>query len=343
MSSFLAPLTAAYKWTALARSALYRRGLLRRRKLNRPVLSIGNLSAGGTGKTPLVVLVAKLALRCGLKPAILTRGYGRRRSGGLIALAPAVQRCPNPRETGDEPALLAAALPEVPIVICASRYQAGRYAEDEFHVDVHILDDGFQHLQLARDIDVVALDATQDFSDRAVIPAGRLREPCSALARAQLIVLTRVELAEADGLERAVRRINSSAQVFRSRLSLTSLFNIISSERVAVESFRHRPIFAFCAIGNSSAFFHYLERWGFWVAGRHDFPDHHVYTFADTAVLARRAMELKASALITTEKDVMNLPPGWKSDLDTYACRIEIEIENAAAFEEAVFSRLSGL
>jgi len=343
MSSFLSPLATIYKSAALTRRALYRRGLLKTNKLNRPVISIGNLSVGGTGKTPLVALTAKLALSRGLKPAILTRGYGRGRSTRLIALAPAANRSPNPRETGDEPALLAAALPEVPIVISASRYQAGIYAERVFQVDMHILDDGFQHLQLARDLDVVALDATQELSDRALLPAGRLREPCSALERAQVIVLTRVELAGAEGLENAVRRVNPSARLFRSRLRLKSLVNISSGERAAAEAFRGKSLFAFCGLGNSTAFFRYLDRWGFRIVGQHRFPDHHVYTSADTEVLARQAAQSQASALITTEKDMMNLPGGWKPGVDTYACEIEIEIENPAEFEDALFASLRAL
>jgi tetraacyldisaccharide 4'-kinase len=342
MSSFLTPLATAYKWAALGRSALYRRRLLSPRKLNRPVISIGNLSTGGAGKTPLVMLLAKLAQKRGLKPAILTRGYGRRRGARLIAVAPAESRSPSPRETGDEPAILAGALPDVPIVICASRYEAGTYAEREFQVDVHVLDDGFQHLQLARNVDVVALDATQEFSDRGVLPAGRLREPCSALGRAQVVVLTRVELADADRLEKSARRVNSSAQFFRSRLRLTSLLNVASGERVAVESFHAEPVFAFCGIGNSMAFFSYLERWGFRIVGRHNFSDHHIYSLADETFLVRKAQESEASALIMTEKDLMNLPPGWKPAVDTYACTIEVDIENAAEFEAAVFSGLSG-
>jgi tetraacyldisaccharide 4'-kinase len=340
MSLFLGPLATAYKNAALARSALYRSGLLKTRKLNRPVISIGNLSVGGTGKTPLVTLVTKLALRRGLKPAILTRGYRRRRGARLIALAPAPSRAPDSRETGDEPALLAMASPEAPIVVCASRYQAGSYAEHEFQVDLHILDDGFQHLQLARDLDVVALDTTQELSDRAVLPAGRLREPCSALERAQVIVLTRVELGNAEPLERAVHRINPSAQLFRSRLRLKSLVSIFSGDQSAAESFRGKPLFAFCGLGNSAAFFQYLDRWGFRIVGQHEFPDHHVYTRAEIAILMREAVDLQASALITTEKDMMNLPAGWKASLEIYACSIEIEIEHAAEFEAAVFSSL---
>lgn len=338
MSLLLTPLSMIYKQAAIARSALYHRGALRSRRLNRPVISIGNLSAGGTGKTPLVALVAKLLLARGLKPAILTRGYRRRRGSRLVALAPSSARSCDPREAGDEPALLAADLPEVPIVICASRYEGGWYAEEHFHIDVHILDDGFQHLQLARDLDVVALDATQGFSDRALLPAGRLREPCSALGRAQIVVLTRTELGDPEPLDKAVRAIHPAVQIFRSHTRLASLIRLASGMRVRPEDFQDKAFFAFCAIGNPSAFFGDLERWAFRIAGRRAFPDHHVYTERETGMLMREATRLQASAFITTRKDVMNLPPGWKPGLDVYAGSIEIEIQNLPAFEQAVFS-----
>lgn len=340
MTSILAPLAAAYKFASITRSACYRHRLLRARNLNQPVISVGNLTVGGTGKTPLVAMLATLMLKRGLTPAILTRGYHRRRGKRLIALAPSPSRFPNPRETGDEPAMLARLLPEVPIVIGASRYEAGLYAEETFRVGVHLLDDGFQHLQLARILDVVALDVTQDFSDCAILPAGRLREPVSALGRAQVIVVTRVELGDGSRLEQAVRRINSSAHVLRSRIKLAALSHIVSGERVPAAALDRTPIYAFCAIGNPRAFFRDLERWGFRVNGRRAFPDHHVYTRADTALIAREAAALNASALITTEKDLMNLPAAWKPPLDAYACVIEMEMDNAATFEAAVLAHL---
>jgi tetraacyldisaccharide 4'-kinase len=341
MSSLLAPLAAVYKQAVIARSALYRRGLLRSQKLNRPVISVGNLSVGGTGKTPLVTLLAKLMLKHGLTPAILTRGYGRRGNKRLIALAPASTRSPDPREAGDEPALLASDLPEAPIVICADRFLGGRYAEKEFQADVCLLDDGFQHLQLARNLDIVALDVTQELSDRGVLPAGRLREPCSALTRAQIIVLTRAELGGADLMEGTVRQIHPAARVFRGGVKLVSLSHIASGKRVAAEVLQGEPVFAFCAIGNPSAFFGDLERWGFQVSGKRAFPDHHVYTSRDTRLLVREAGQAQASALLTTRKDVMNLPPSWRPALEVYACSIEIELSDAASFDEAVFSHLA--
>ncbi len=343
MSSLLAPIAAGYKGVVLARHALYRRGLLKTRKLSRPVISVGNLSVGGSGKTPLIALLARLLQKNDFKPAILTRGYGRTHGASLVAIPPGLTRFPEPATAGDEPAWLAAALPQVPVVICADRFRAGRFAEKEFGVKSHLLDDGFQHLQLARDLDVVALDVTQNVLKGAILPAGRLREPLSALARAHLVVLTRTELADAANLEHAVSRILPPPQIFRSRVTMASLLNLTSGERAAPEALAGVPVFAFCGIGNPQAFFADLTRWSFRTVGSRAFPDHHIYTGADARRLARQARESHAEILVTTEKDAMNLPAGWKPGLEVFACAIEIEMLEPGAFEQAILARLSGL
>jgi tetraacyldisaccharide 4'-kinase len=342
-ASFLAPIAAAYEGAVLARNVLYRTGLLRSRRLGRPVISVGNLSVGGSGKTPLVAWLARLLLANGFKPAILTRGYRRKSGRSLVAIAPGMTRCVEPRATGDEPAWLAATLPEVPLVVCANRFRGGQFAEREFAVGSHVLDDGFQHLQLARDVDVVALDVTQNVPGGAMLPAGRLREPLRALARAQLVVLTRTELADAAELDQVIARIHPTPQVFRSRVKIASLVNVASGQRIAPGTLAGVPALAFCGVGNPQAFFADLEHWRFRIAGSVVFPDHHAYSAADTLLLSRRAGECHAEILLTTEKDVMNLPEGWKVPLEAFACAIEIEMLEPGAFENAVLARIRGL
>ncbi len=144
-----------------SRHAAYRRGWLKTRRLSRPVICVGNLSVGGTGKTPLVILMAKTLLAGGHRPCILTRGYGRRGAKGPIVLDPGADLIFYPREVGDEPAALATALPNVPIIVSPDRFRAGIIGEQQFQASVHLLDDGFQHLTLYRDLDVVLLDTTQ--------------------------------------------------------------------------------------------------------------------------------------------------------------------------------------
>jgi tetraacyldisaccharide 4'-kinase len=225
-------------------------------------------------------------------------------------------------------------------VVCTDRYRAGLLAESKFGVDVHILDDGFQHLSLARDVDIVLLDSTQAQSNQEVLPTGRLREPWSALARAHMVALTRTELADPQPIEVRVRQINPKARIFRCKTELKGLLNLSGG---AVEKFganQKEPIHAFCGIGNPSAFFDGLERWGFSVASRTTFPDHHVYRPVDITHLVSLARQSEAKTLITTEKDALNLPPLDKLDIRILACVVQTEICEETDFEEALLERL---
>jgi tetraacyldisaccharide 4'-kinase len=334
------PLALGFRVGVAFRRTAYRRGWFKTHRLNRPVVSVGNLTAGGAGKTPLVMYIAERLLNRGWNPVILTRGYGRRRGADIISLAPGSGRRVDAREVGDEPALLARALPRVPIVVCADRHRAGQVAEESFPVDVHLLDDGFQHWRLARDVDVVALDVTQEFSDWALLPAGRLREPCAAVARAHLVVLTRTELCDPLTLHDRVHRLNPQARIFLSSTSLRNFVDVQSGGPFAVQELRGQPLCAFCGIGNPSAFFADVRRWGFSVVAEVTFPDHHVYSAEDLRRLAQRARRAGAAALLTTEKDALNLPPAWDSEIPVTACVIQTELREAEAFEAALLARL---
>lgn len=340
MKRILIPLSLGFRLGVTIRAAAYRRGWLKTQRLNRPVISVGNLTTGGTGKTPLVAFLAETLLKHGWKPAILTRGYGRRSGNDLLCIAPAPQRTPDPREVGDEPALLARQLPQVPIVVCADRYRAGREAEERFNVDVHVLDDGFQHLMLARDLDIVTLDTTQEVFDYALLPAGPLREPLSALERAHVVVLTRAGLGDAWALEDQVRRRNPHAVPIPSVTEFCGLLNISTSERYSAEAWRGKKVFAFAGIGNSRAFFANLEMWGFLLAGRAPFRDHHVYGLEEIRRLNTRAQAVGAEALVTTEKDALNFPLPWKAHLPVFACVTRIKLRDEESFEDVLFSRL---
>lgn len=340
MNPLLAPLATCFRLVVTARSNAYRQGWLRNRRLDCPVISVGNLSAGGTGKTPLVALVARLLLDGGWRPAILTRGYGRARGRPLVALTPSAASPPEPREVGDEPALLSTLLPEVPIVVCANRYRGGRFAEDNLNANVHVLDDGFQHLELQRDVDIVALDVTQPLSDRALIPAGRLREPVAALKRAHLIVFTRMDLGDSASLEELASHVNPEASLFRSRSRLRGLRALQGGELAPPATLAGKRAFAFCGLGNPQAFLCDLNRWGISLSGDRIFRDHHVYSVRDLNSVLQEAKKTEASALVTTEKDFMNLPSGWAPRLDTFACSIDAEMDEAEAFAEAIFRHL---
>ena len=256
----------------------------------------------------------------------------------MIVIEPGTGRAADPRVVGDEPALLAARLPVVPIVVATDRYQAGLAAEERFEVNIHVLDDGFQYLALARDLDVVLLDVTREYFRASLLPAGPWREPLAALARAQAVVLTRIELGNPLPLEEEVRRINPGLKVFRTTTQLARLVDAGSGNERAADTLVGKSVGAFCGIGNPRAFFQDLQRWGFATVTETAFPDHHPYRNEELLELVRQATEAGATALLTTEKDVMNLPREWKSTVPILACGTEIELEPAAAFDELLAS-----
>jgi tetraacyldisaccharide 4'-kinase len=320
------------------RASAYRKGWIRSRHLDRPVLSVGNLTAGGTGKTPLVRWIVDRLLRLGVRPAILIRGYKRKRGPDAIVIPPKADRAPEPREVGDEAALLARAFPEVPIGVSADRYRTGKLIEQNYAVDAFVLDDAFQHLALARDLDVVALDATRRLADGEILPSGLQREPCSALARADVAVMTRTELADPSPVEARLRQLNPRIRICRAQTRLDHLLDLGSGTLVAPDSLRSRPVHAFCGIGNPEAFFRDLRLWGFDLISESVFPDHYVYR--DLRFAARR----EVAALLTTEKDAMNLDGVQlgRAGAPVIACAVRLDLQNEdeMILEEMLLSTL---
>jgi tetraacyldisaccharide 4'-kinase len=340
VNPLLLPFSGGFLLGVAVRQVGYRRGWFKIHRLSRPVVSIGNLTVGGTGKTPLVVCIANILLRRGWKPSILTRGYGRRSKVDMAVVAPGAGRSAIAREIGDEPVLLARALPDVPIVICADRWRGGQVAEERFKVNAHILDDGFQHLALARDVDLVALDTTQTLSDLHLLPAGRQREPLSALRRAQIVMLTRTDSADPQYLEECVLNVHPAAKVFRSRTRLIDCRDAWTGETISPAEVCGDKVAAFCALGNPGAFFADLRRWGLNLVAEHAFPDHHAYTGGEIQRLVASARTDGAAALLTTQKDAVKFSRDWIPQLPIWVCEIEAQILDADEFERVLLSYL---
>jgi tetraacyldisaccharide 4'-kinase len=336
----LQPLAGIFRVGVALRHAAYRMGWLKTQRLSRPVISVGNLTVGGTGKTPLVATIAQILQHQGLKPSVLTRGYGRENEQDLIVIEPGAARPPEAREVGDEPALLARMLPEVPIVLCADRFRAGQAAEECFQVDAHILDDGFQHLALARDLDLVALDATQPISNWRLLPAGRQREPLSALRRAQIVVITRSDSADSKPLEALVMKASPKTKIFRSQTVLRGWADTWSGEPIPHSRIHGQKVAAFCGIGNPDAFFADLRRWGFDLVGKDAFPDHHIYTDGEIQRFTAAARKNGATALLTTQKDAVKFSREWTPQLPILSCEIESQIQDAEDFEKTLLSAM---
>lgn len=308
------------------RAAFYQSGLLRKQRLQGTVISVGNLTVGGTGKTPMVLWIAERLAAEGHRPAILTRGY---RGLGKSAASGAKDQT-----TADEVALLRYRLDgRAQFGIGKHRYKNG-LALSKDGAEWFILDDGFQHLALERDADILLLDATDPFGGGAILPSGRLREPRSALARADVVVITRA--GHAPAVEAMVRRF-TRAPVFTAQMRLEAVLRAPSMKEALSESDRRRyKFFAFCGIGNPRAFFDDLRSWGFSVAGRRSFADHHRYSGTEIGDLQSAAAAIAANALICTEKDVFNLPPSFASAVPIYACRISMSLNDENAFWTSV-------
>lgn len=271
------PLAAIFEATVAARNLLYARGVLPVKRLAGPVISVGNLSVGGTGKTPFLILLGELLKRRGIKFDVLSRGYGRKTRGVLELDATG-----SAARFGDEPLLIARKL-QVPVVLGEERYEAGIYAEAKFGPQLHLLDDGFQHRALHRDFDIVLVTA-DDARDR-MLPAGRLREPLASLQRADAVVLSGEVTASFAAAGKLIWRVHRGI-----------LPAHVSS----------RPV-AFCGIARPQTFMTQLRTAGIQPAAEAIFRDHYLYTEKDIGQLLELKERSEADGFVTTEKDAINL------------------------------------
>lgn len=295
---------------------MYRQGITRSHDLGVPVISVGNLTVGGTGKTPLVAFVAKALAENGRKVCILTRGYKRENPNERILVSDGQNILAEVKQSGDEPYELAQKLLGIASVIAdKDRTAAGLWAKENLGSDAFVLDDGFQHFQLKRSLDLVTVDATDPFGNGWLLPQGTLREPVENLARAGAIILTRANLAEpdkVDALKAKVQGLAPAAAVFTSQnktsniIPLAKLFD--NKETVPITSLLPKTrTLAFCAIGNPDSFFRQLMAEGFELAGTNKFPDHYKYSERDVSTLNDLARKWNADILLTTVKDAVKL------------------------------------
>ncbi len=281
------------------RLAAYRRGIFRRRRLAGPVVSVGNLSVGGSGKTPVVRRVAEMLRDEGRSVAVLSRGYGGSFRGEALVVSDGNEVLARAAEAGDEPVMLARSLPGVVVAVGPRRDVVGRVVEERFGRRVHVLDDGFQHLRLERDLDIVCLDV-RDLEDRP-LPAGRLREGPEALARAHVVLLTRLEAAT-EGELRALETHLGPARTFRVSRRVVGWRTLGGADAPAPGR-----VFLFAGIARPERFETDVAASGGAIAGREFFTDHHRYHRSEIEALASRARATGAEALATTAKDAVRL------------------------------------
>jgi tetraacyldisaccharide 4'-kinase len=313
----LLPLNPLYRGAVALRAAAYDRQWLRQRRLDVPVISVGNLTFGGTGKTPMVIALVRDLVHRGRRPAVLTRGYRRSADHQLVLLGPEPRQAV--AEAGDEPIEMARRLPGVPVVVDADRGRGGAEAQ-RLGADVLVLDDGFQHLQLARDLDLVLLDAGDPWGGGRLPPLGRLREPVSAIARADAVVVTKVPVDHDPtvvAITEQVRELQPEMPVFAARTRIT---RVRQPERgwVEPEVLAGAKVVVFAGLARPQGFADLLEAADTEVVAQRWFPDHHVYTADDLAELADHA-ERAGAGLVTTAKDFVKLEndaPVWVVEVE---------------------------
>ena len=306
--------------------------------LSNPVISVGGIGIGGVGKTPLTVRLAELATEAGLSPAFLTRGY-RRSSQERCTVIPSGGPA-TIEQTGDEAQILVRS-GLGPVGICGLRATAGHALLKQFSPDLFLLDDGFQHARLSRALDLVLIDTLDPFGGFNVIPAGRLREPLEALARANAFILMRCERGRTyEGIVRVLRKYNAAAPIFRARFESAGWVDVATG---ASANAAGPAGGAFCGLGNPASFWRTLESEnlapGFCMA----FPDHHRYHPRDLLRLAEQARQKGVSVLWTTEKDAMNLPPDWQSmgfPFRILALRIGARLDDEAHFSAWLWAKV---
>lgn len=339
----LAPLlvlSKAYGEIQTARRWAYRVGLKKSYRPRVPVISIGNITVGGTGKTPCVEAVCRIILKAGKKPAILTRGYGGKFKGNYAIVSDGDKILLTPSEAGDEPVLLANALPGVPVLVGADRKTTAKLAVEKFGVGALLLDDGFQHLRLARDLDIITMDATNPFANGHCLPRGFLREKLQALTAANLILLTHADKID-DGkieiLKKKIQKLSGQTPILKTRHKPTGCIDVKTGETKGLQALKELKVLAFAGIGNPEIFFQSLKELGATVLQSEPFPDHHVYKQHEIKKLDDWADLMNADALTTTEKDrarLTSFPPTAKPILSL--C-MELDImEQGDLFDEII-------
>jgi tetraacyldisaccharide 4'-kinase len=327
----LTPLSIAFGIGVRIRNGLYRHGFLKSYDVGAPVISIGNLTTGGTGKTPMVEWISTQLAAEGHRVCIITRGY-RRKSSGRLLVADNERVLSNVDEAGDEPFLLAQKLAGKAAVICdGNRVAAAQWAIANLGTEVIVLDDAFQHQRIKRTLNLLLIDATNPFGNSRLLPAGILREPQTELARADCIIITRAnESTKANELRTHIRGITPQVPFFTCRTRLNCIQPISRSAGSNDERIT-QVVAAFCGIANPNSFFDLLGREGYDVVQKRVFRDHHDYSQTDVDDLIRDAASGAAKALITTEKDAVKLA-ALNFSLPCYAANTSIEFDEPGPF-----------
>jgi len=352
--SFLFAISIGYGGLVKLRENLYKKGFLQSKRLPCTVISIGNITVGGSGKTPMTIYMAELIKHLGYGVAIISRGYKGQaeKIGGVVCDGRMI--CMGPDEAGDEPFMISERLKTVPVIVGQNRFKAGILAIKEFKPDVLLLDDAFQHLKLNRDIDLVLLDSKKPFGNTYLFPRGTLRETASALLRGDAVIFTRSGVGKLAALDQ-IKRIVPKKPIFHSfhtpyiakiikGNSLQSPDKLNISSMYDFDIFKKKRVFAFSGIASNDDFRRTIESFRCELENFLGFPDHHPYSNRELDEIVKSAMDLSAEFIFTTEKDYVRIAHKIKWPIDLVVIGIEISFgENDIAFKSFIKSRLQGL
>jgi len=329
------------------RSNFYRNGLLKQHSLNVPVISVGNLVLGGTGKTPLVLYIARILTRHGMKPAILSRGYKGQAKAEVNVVADSTDILLDAVMAGDEPRLLAEKLPGIPVLTGKKRAVTGRFAIASFASDALILDDGFQHMAVQRDLNLVLFSGQKLLGNGHVLPGGELREPLSALKRADAFVITGVDTPPEANAGEFISFLKDSFPGkpvfigFYQAENLIPRFSHGHQDTISLKEARELAVYGFCGIAQPDSFKTTLNRSLKNLVGFHAFQDHHTYTPDNIFSLCKNAKDVGAGAMITTEKDYVKLRNLYNGDLPLLILPILLTME--PDFDRYLLHRIKGI
>jgi len=330
------PLAPVYGAIMRLRAWLYQKNLLPRHHLPATIISIGNLTLGGTGKTPMAIYIARLLQQAGRCPAVISRGYGGSARTPINVVSNGQDILMEPAACGDEPRLIAESLPGVLVLTGKKRAAVGRYAIEHLQADAIILDDGFQHLAIDRDLDLVLFNAhslTTELPLRSsrVLPGGPLRERPAALERAQAFVVTGITdttRAAVDQLQRMLATRFPGRPLFTGAYRVSGLMRHDNQPPApSLATVKQMKLYAFCGIAEPNSFQHELTRNGFTICGFTSFTDHHAYSAADLASLRRQAIAAGAQGFITTAKDFVKLRTAGDQKLPVFSLSVELDME----------------
>jgi len=354
LKAFLFAISICYGELVQLRGTLYKKGLLRSKRLSCPVISIGNITVGGSGKTPMTIYVAEVIQGLGYNVVIISRGYKGQaeKIGGVVSDGRII--CMGPDTAGDEPFMVAKRLKTVPVIVGQNRFKAGRLAIQKFKPDVLLLDDAFQHLKLNRDIDLVLLDSKKPLGNTYLFPRGTLRETASALSRGDAVILTRSDIGKPASLDQ-IKSVVPRKPVFHS-FHTPYIYKIVTgnsaqlsdglniSSKYDFDIFKRKRAFAFSGIAINDDFRRTIESFECNLLDSLGFPDHHSYSNRELDEIVRSAMDLSAEFIFTTEKDYVRIAHKIKWPIHLIIIGIEISFgENDMAFKSFIKSRLQGL